>query len=176
MKNNTPKIFILLLPIVLFVSSCSDLRKVMGKEKVIPDEYSVLLTPSLEVPPGYKIDPEIFNNNSTVNLDQNTNLSSRLNVKNKKKNDSSNNFIELFGSKKIPDNIRNIVDEETLGIGLSERTGIDMLFGNIPRTGVALDTKKESIRIRNNKKSGKKIDEDASPAFEINSGKKLLIK
>ena len=111
-----------------------------------------------------------------VNLDQNTNLSDRLDVKSKKEDDNLNDFTELFGSKKIPANIRMIVDEETLGIGLSERTGIDMIFGKIPSTGVALDTKKESIRIRNNKKSGKKNNEDASPAFEINSGKKLLIK
>ena len=44
------------------LSSCSDFRKAVGKEKVIPDEFSVALTPSLIVPPGYKIDPEVFKN------------------------------------------------------------------------------------------------------------------
>ena len=70
----------------------------------------------------------------------------------------------------------NFVDEETLGISLSERTGLQILFGDTPKAGFAIDGKKESLRIRNNKKSGKKLDEDASPAFDINSGKTLLIK
>ena len=158
MINNLAKIFILLLPIILSTSSCSEFRKATGKEKVIPDEYLTVITPSLEIPPGYKIDPELIMNNNLVNLDQNSNLSERLNVKNNKKNNSANNFTELFGSKKIPENIRSIVDEETLGISLSERTGIQILFG------------------RNNKRSGKKLDENASPAFDINSGESLLIK
>ena len=176
MKNNLPKIFILLLPIMLSISSCSDFRQATGKEKVIPDEYLTVLTPSLQVPPGYKIDPELIMNNNQVNLDQNKNLSNRLNVKNNKENNNANSFIELFGSKKIPENIRTVVDEETLGISLSGRTGLQILFGDTPQTGFAIDGKKESLRIRNNKKSGKKLDEDASPAFDINSGKTLLIK
>ena len=176
MKNNLPKIFVLLFPIMLSISSCSDFRQATGKEKVIPDEYLTVLTPSLQVPPGYKIDPELIMNNNQVNLDQNKNLSNRLNVKNNKENNDLNSFTELFGSKKIPENIRTVVDEETLGISLSGRTCLQILFGNIPQTGFAIDGKKESLRIRNNKKSGKKLDEDASPAFDINSGKTLLIK
>ena len=172
MKNNLPKIFVLLLPIMLSISSCSDFRQAVGKEKMIPDEYLTVITPSLAVPPGYRIKPELIKNNNLVNSDQNTNLSDRLNVK----NNNVNSFTDLFESKKIPKNIRSVVDEETLGISLSERTGLQILFGDTPQVGFAIDGKKESLRIRNNKKSGKKLDEDASPAFDINSGKTLLIK
>ena len=63
MKNNLPKIFILLLPIMLSISSCSDFRKAVGKEKMIPDEYLTVITPSLAVPPGYRIEPELITNN-----------------------------------------------------------------------------------------------------------------
>ena len=176
MKNNLPKTFILLFPIILLTSSCTDVRQALGKEKVIPDEYSVVLTPSLTIPPGYQIDPGLITSNSIVNSDQNTELENRLNLDIKKENSDNNDFIELFGSNKIPKNIRTIVDEETLGIALGERTGMDVLFGKVPKTGLVIDTKKESLRIRNNTISGKKINEDASPAFEINSGKTLLIK
>ena len=176
MKNNLPKIFILLLPLMLSISSCSDFRKATGKEKIIPDEYLTVITPSLAVPPGYRIKPELTTNNSLINLNQSTNLSDRLNITNNKENKNANSFIELFVSKKIPKNIRSIVDEETLGISLSERTGIQTLFGDIPETGFVIDANKESLRIRNNKKSGKKLDDDASPAFDINSGSTLLIK
>ena len=176
MKNNLPKIFILLLPIMLSISSCSDFRKAVGKEKMIPDEYLTVITPSLAVPPGYRIKPELITNNSLVNSNQNTNLSDRLNITNNKQNKNANSYIELFVSKKIPKNIRSIVDEETLGISLSERTGIQTLFGDIPQTGFVIDANKETLRIINNKKYGKKLDDDASPAFDINSGSTLLIK
>ena len=42
------------------LSSCSDFRKAVGKEVVIPDEFSVAVTPSLLIPPGYEIDPQVF--------------------------------------------------------------------------------------------------------------------
>ena len=47
MKNKLAKIFIILLPTVLSVSSCTDLRVALGKEKAVPDEFSIGLTPSL---------------------------------------------------------------------------------------------------------------------------------
>ena len=56
MKNKLAKIFIILLPTVLSVSSCTDLRVALGKEKSVPDEFSIGLTPSLVVPPGYGIE------------------------------------------------------------------------------------------------------------------------
>jgi len=176
MKNNLPKIFILLLPIMLTISSCSDFRKATGKEKMIPDEYLTVITPSLTLPPGYRIKPELITNNNLINSNQNTDLSDRLNITNNKENKTANSFVELFVSKKIPKNIRSIVDEETLGISLSERTGLQILFGDTPQTGFVIDGNKESLRIRNNKKSGKKIDDDASPAFDMNSGSTLFIK
>ena len=176
MKNNLPKLFLLLLPVMLSISSCSDIRKAVGKEKVIPDEYLTVVTPSLVIPPGSRIDPGLIINNNSVKLDQNINLSDRLNIKNTNENNNVNSFIELFGSNKTPENIRKIVDEENLGIALSERTGLNVLFGDVPKIGKVIDAKKESMRIRNNKRLGKKLDESASPAFDINSGKTLLIK
>jgi hypothetical protein len=91
------------------------------------------------------------------------------------KNEASS-FSELFSSKNVPKDIRKIVDEETLGISLSERTGIQILFGDVPETGVVIDAKKEALRIRKNKSSGQKINSTPSPALDINSGKPLLIK
>ena len=76
----------------------------------------------------------------------------------------------------MPKDIRKIVEEENIGIGISEQTGIQQLFGTIPEIGVVLDTKKEALRIRNNKLSGKPINEEASPAIEKSSGKSMLIK
>ena len=155
------------------LSSCSDFRKAVGKEVVVPDEFSVAVTPSLIIPPGYDIDPKVLKNNDLEKTNDNFNLNEEINIKDKK---DANSFSELFHTKNVPQDIRKLVDEETLGISLGERRGIDILFGNIPKTGVVIDPKKEAIRIKKNKLSKKNINSNPSPAFDINSGKPLLIK
>jgi hypothetical protein len=173
MKNNLAKIFVILIPTVLITSSCSDFRKALGKEKIIPDEFSVALTPALVIPPGYKIDPEMIKSNKYQNTNQMNNLNQTLNIDDKK---NYNSFIKLFESENIPKNIRKIVDEETIGIAVSEQNGLEKLFGDIPNVGIVLDNKNEAKRIKDNKLLGKPINKDASPAFEKNSGKLILIK
>ena len=172
MKNKLLKIFVMLIPLGV-LSNCSDFRKAVGKEKVIPDEFSVAVTPSLLIPPGYKIDPQSLKNNNSEEANNNFSLSEEIDIENKKE---INSFGKLFNPQNISDDIRKIVDEETLGISLSERRGIDILFGNIPKTGVVIDAKKESLRIRKNKSLGQNINSNPSPAVDINSGKPLLIK
>ena len=155
------------------LSSCSDFRKAVGKEVVVPDEFSVAVTPSLLIPPGYEIDPKVLKNNYLEKTNDNFNLNEEINIKDKK---DANSFSELFDTKDVPKDIRKLVDEETLGISLGERRGIDILFGNIPKTGVVINPKKEAIRIKKNKLSKKNINSNPSPAVDINSGKPLLIK
>ena len=172
MKNKFFIMFFSVLPF-LVLSSCSDFRKAVGKEKVIPDEFSIAVTPSLLIPPGYKIDPETLKKNNSIEAEKDFILIDKIAVKAK---NSANSFSELFNLKNVPKDIRKIVDEESLGISLSERRGIDILFGNIPKTGVVIDPKKEAIRIRINNSLEQKINSNPSPAIDINSGKPLLIK
>ncbi len=172
MKIKFLLIFIFLIPTGM-LSSCSDFRKAVGKEVVVPDEFSVAVTPSLIIPPGYDIDPKVLKNNDLEKTNDNFNLNEEINIKDKK---DANSFSELFDTKDVPKDIRKLVDEETLGISLGERRGIDILFGNIPKTGVVIDSKKEAIRIKKNKLSKKNINSNPSPAVDINSGKPLLIK
>ena len=155
------------------LSSCSDFRKAVGKEVVVPDEFSVAVTPSLLIPPGYEIDPKVLKNNDLEKTNNNFNLNEEIDIKDKK---DANSFSELFDTKDVPKDIRKLVDEETLGISLGERRGIDILFGNIPKTGVIIDSKKEALRIKKNKLSKQDINSTPSPAVDINSGKPLLIK
>ena len=171
MKIKFLVIFVFLIPIGM-LSSCSDFRKAVGQEKVIPDEFSIALTPSLLIPPGYEIDPQALKNNNTEKND-NFNLNKEIEIKDKKE---ANSFSKLFDTKNVPKDIRKLVDEETLGISLSERTGLDILFGDIPKTGVVIDSKKEAIRIKKNKLLKQNIISNPSPAVDINSGKPLLIK
>ena len=172
MKNKLLIIFVFILSLGM-LSSCSDFRKAVGKEKVIPDEFSVVSTPSLLIPPGYKIDPKTIKSNELKEDNNDFQLSEEMDIK---ENKEGNSFSELLKLKNISNDIRKTVDEETLGISLSERRGIDILFGDIPKTGVVIDPKKEALRIRKNKSSDKKINSTPSPAIDINSGKPLLIK
>ena len=172
MKNNFLVLFVFLLTLGL-LSSCSDFRKAVGKEKVIPDEFSVAVTPSLLIPPGYEISPETLKNNAQYKTNDNFYLNREIEIKDKKE---ANNFSDIFDTKNAPKDIRKLVDEETLGVSLSERTGIDILFGNIPKTGVIIDSKKEAIRIKKNKLLNQNVNSNSSPAVDINSGKPLLIK
>lgn len=165
-------IFIFLISMGM-LSSCSDFRKAIGQEVIIPDEFSVAVTPTLLIPPGYEIDPKLFKKNDLDKTNDNFNLKKEIDIKDNKE---ANSFEELFDTKNIPKNIRKLVDEETLGISLGERTGIDILFGNIPKTGVIIDPKKEALRIKKNKLSKQDVNTNPSPAVDINSGKPLLIK
>ena len=155
------------------LSSCSDFRKAVGQEIVIPDEFSVAVTPTLLIPPGYEIDPKVLKNNDMDKTNDNFDLKEEIDIKDNKE---ASSFSEIFDTKNIPKNIRKLVDEETLGISLGERRGIDILFGNIPKTGVIIDSKKEALRIKKNKLTKQDINSNPSPAVDINSGKPLLIK
>ena len=172
MKIKYLLIFVFLIPLGM-LSSCSDFRKAVGKEVVVPDEFSVAVTPSLLIPPGYEIDPQILKNNVSVGNNDNFSLNQEINIRETKE---INSFSEIFETKNIPKDIRKLVDEETLGISLSERTGLDILFGDIPKTGVVIDPKKEALRIRKNKLLKKNINSNPSPAVDVNSRKPLLIK
>ena len=155
------------------LSSCSDFRKAVGQEIVIPDEFSVAVTPTLLIPPGYEIDPKVLKNNDIDKTNDNFDLKEEIDIKDNKE---ASSFSEIFDTKNIPQNIRKLVDEETLGISLGERRGIDILFGNIPKTGVIIDSKKEALRIKKNKLTKQDINSNPSPGVDINSGKPLLIK
>ena len=160
-------IFILLMCLLSFTFGCSDFRQAVGKEKYIPDEYVFLKTPKLTVPPGFGIDSDALNSNKNVQED----TLITLGISNSKNEE----FESLFDTKNIPKNIRKLVDEETLGIGLSERSGLDILFGQIPESGIVLDSEKESIRIKNSTKNSKSILFGSTPSYDINEQKKTNI-
>jgi len=158
-------LFIPLYFVLFLVNGCSDWRQAIGKEKHIPDEYAFFKTPKLIVPPGFNIESNSFkeekkDDDVIITLEQN----------------QSNNeeFESLFDFKDVPKNIRKIVDEESIGIGLSERKGADILMGTVPDTGVVLDSEKEAMRIK--KIKGKSLLSSPSPSIDNLEKKKINIK
>ena len=158
-------ILVLLILFSLLNSGCSDFRQAIGKEKFIPNEYSFLSTPTLIMPPKFGNKDNIIEKGNSINK------TPVLSFKNK---DNKSGFDYLFNFNSIPQDIRKIVDDENLGISRSERTGIDILLGNEPEVGVYLDSEKETLRIKNNKK--KSLLSKPSPSINTTDNKKLLIK
>ena len=158
-------VFALLIFFSFFNSGCSDFRQAIGKEKFIPNEYSFISTPKLIMPPEFGNKDNIIEKRSSIKE------TPELSLKNK---DNNSGFDYLFNFNSVPQDIRKIVDDETLGISRSERTGLDILLGNKPDVGVYLDSEKETLRIKNNK--DKSLLSKPSPSINITDDKSLLIK
>ena len=158
-------VFALLIFFSFLNSGCSDFRQAIGKEKFIPNEYSFLSTPKLIMP------PEFGNKDNIIEKRSSTKETPELSLKN---NNKKSGFDYLFNFNSVQQNIRKIVDDETLGIIRSERTGLDILLGNKPEVGVYLDSEKETLRIKNTKE--KSLLSKPSPSINTTDDKKLLIK
>ncbi len=158
-------IFVLLIFLSFLSSGCSDFRQAIGKEKFIPNEYSFLNTPKLIMP------PEFANTDNIIEKGNSINKTPELSLKNK---DNKSGFETFFNFNLVPKDIRKMVDDENLGISSSQRTGLDVLFGNNPKIGVYLDSEKESLRIKNNKE--KSLLSNPSPSINTTDDKKILIK
>ena len=158
-------VFALLIFFSFLNSGCSDFRQAIGKEKFIPNEYSFLGTPKLIMP------PEFGNTDNIIEKSSSTIETPELSLKNK---DDQSGFDYLFNFNSVPQDIRKIVDDENLGVSRSERTGIDILFGNEPKVGVYLDSEKETLRIKNSKE--RSLLSNPSPSIDTIDDKKLLIK
>jgi len=158
-------VFALLIFFSFLNSGCSDFRQAVGKEKYIPNEYSFLSTPKLIMPPQFGNKDNIIEKRSSIKK------TPELSLKNQEK---KSGFDYLFNFNSVPQDIRKIVDDETLGISKSERTGLDILLGNKPEVGVHLDSEKETLRIKNSKE--KSLLSNPSPSINTTDDKKLLIK
>ena len=158
-------IFILFIFFSFLSSGCSDFRQAIGKEKYIPNEYSFLSTPKLIMPPEFGNKDNIIEKKSSVKE------TPELVVKNQVK---KSGFDYLFNFNLVHKDIRKIVDDETLGISRSERTGLDVLLGNEPAVGVYLDSEKETLRIKKTK--DKSLLSKPSPSINTTNYKNLLIK
>ena len=146
-------------------SGCSDFRQAVGKEKYIPNEYSFLSTPKLIMPPEFGNKDNIIEKRSSIKETPELSLKNKVN---------KSGFDNLFNFNSVPQDIRKIVDDETLGISRSERTGLDILLGNEPAIGVYLDSEKETLRIKKTK--DKSLLSKPSPSINITDDKNLLIK
>ena len=151
---------------VLMLSACSSGNGLIGAKNA-PDEFEVVIRPPLTLPPNFTLRPNVDNDAASANLANAQagvaaiGQSQSLLGTNNSANASS--FEELFGTDQIIPNIRNIIDEETLGIQLDRRVPLEQIFGGQPEVGPDLDAAAEAYRIRQAIKDGQPLTD--TPTF-----------
>ena len=151
---------------VLMLSACSSGNGLIGAKNA-PDEFEVVIRPPLTLPPNFTLRPNDDNDAASANL---ANAQAGVSAIGQSQillgaNNSANasSFEELFGTDQIIPNIRNIIDEETLGIQIDRRVPLEQIFGGQPEVGPDLDAAAEAYRIRQAIKDGQPLTD--TPTF-----------
>jgi len=147
------------------LAGCSGMRETFGLDRNSPDEFAVMSRAPLSVPPDFELRPPapgmarpqepsirdqaataVFGKEAAANMQDNTETK------------GEEILLSKAGADKAMPDIRNMVDRETAGLVLTNRTTVErLMFWNDP-TG---DTKepvvnapKEAARIRKAKEDG----------------------
>ena len=147
------------------LSACSDFRKATGTEKSSPDEFQVVVRPSLVLPPNFSSRPTAATGAqtaATVASDAQAQASVLLGAR----ETGASDYSDIFAFDKIVEDVRSKVDEETAGIKFERRLPIQVLFGGLPDVGPVIDKMAEDRRIRRNRLENRSLSYGATPAID----------
>ena len=147
------------------LSACSDFRKAIGTEKSSPDEFQVVVRPSLVLPPNFSSRPTAATGAqtaATVASDAQAQASVLLGAR----ETGASDYSDIFAFDKIVEDVRSKVDEETAGIKFERRLPIQVLFGGLPDVGPVIDKMAEDRRIRRNMLENRSLSYGATPAID----------
>jgi len=147
------------------LSACSDFRKAIGTEKSSPDEFQVVVRPSLVLPPNFSSRPTAATGAqtaATVASDAQAQASVLLGAR----ETGASDYSDIFAFDKIVEDVRPKVDEETAGIKFERRLPIQVLFGGLPDVGPVIDKMAEDRRIRRNRLENRSLSYGATPAID----------
>ena len=147
------------------LSACSDFRKAIGTEKSSPDEFQVVVRPSLVLPPNFSTRPTAATGAqtaATVASDAQAQASVLLGAR----ETGASDYSDVFAFDKIVEDVRSKVDEETAGIKFERRLPIQVLFGGLPDVGPVIDKMAEDRRIRRNRLENRSLSYGATPAID----------
>jgi len=147
------------------LSACSDFRKAIGTEKSSPDEFQVVVRPSLVLPPNFSSRPTAATGAqtaATVASDAQAQASVLLGAR----ETGASDYSDIFAFDKIVEDVRSKVDEETAGIKFERRLPIQALFVGLPDVGPVIDKMAEDRRIRRNRMENRSLSYGATPAID----------
>ena len=150
----------------LAVSGCSGFRKAIGEEKSSPDEFEVVVRPPLSLPPNFfASSSQLTEATPGAGEDSPTDARSVAAAElGSVEGAAGGGYEAVFNFASVPDNIREIVDEETYGIRFEKRVPLQRLFGGLPELGPVVDKFEEDQRIRRNMREGQFLTEGGTPA------------
>ncbi|MGC6516700.1 MAG: DUF3035 domain-containing protein [Candidatus Puniceispirillaceae bacterium] len=158
------------------LSGCSDFRQAIGSEKSTPDEFEVVVRPPLSLPPGFTERPDPNAQESqTIVSSAVVSAKGQTTLLLETRQTSVDGYDDLFAFDAVPDNIRELVDEETAGIQFERRLPIQIVFGGLPNVGPLLDQMEEDARLRTNRLNGKLPTEGVTKAIDGIDGSVILI-
>jgi hypothetical protein len=165
---------LLLAGIGLVASGCTGFRKAIGEEKSSPDEFEVVVRPPLSLPPNFFASSEQLTENAPTSSPAASTPDSPIDARSvaaaalgATQGRAADGYARIFDFSAVPDNIREIVDEETYGIRFERRIPLQILFGGLPDIGPVLDKFAEDQRLRQTLRKGQSATEGGTPARDL---------
>jgi len=155
------------------VTACSDFKRAIGSQKSAPDEFEVVVRPPLSLPPGFAKTPdELRSDEDSAALDARTQAGDLLGAGTAQ----AGGYDALFDFGSIPENVREIVDQETYGIQFEKRLPLQVVFGGLGKVGPVLDKIAEDRRLRQNLREGLLPTDGEIMATDVSTGETVIIK
>ncbi|MCE2516822.1 MAG: DUF3035 domain-containing protein [Alphaproteobacteria bacterium] len=174
MTKNIVFMMVTLTGLAVLTSGCSSVDTALGRTKKAPDEFQVVVRPPLTLPPNFALRPG-DEDDAVAPVSGTDAVSTSDKVLTRANRADASKFDALFGTDQRVANIREIVDEETLGVQIERRIPIQVLFGGTPNVGPNLNSVEEAIRIRRALASGLKLNETPTLATDPIEGTPLTV-
>ena len=165
---------LLLAGVGLVASGCSGFRKAIGEEKSSPDEFEVVVRPPLSLPPSFFANATQLTENAPAASSSLSSFDSPSDARSvaaatlgATEGRAADNYEQIFDFSAVPENIREIVDEETYGIRFERRIPLQVLFGGMPDVGPVLDKFAEDQRLRRTFREGQPATDGGTPAVDL---------
>ena len=176
----TRSIVAVLLGAAVLLSGCSGMKKVFGRSKQPPDEFTVYSRAPLSLPPDYGLRPpapgseraqEVEPRNQAKRVVLDTTAAKNappLPAALAKSSPGVKTLLKEAGALDLDPNIRSVVNRETSFLSEEDESFTEklMFWGVSAEYGTTVDAEKEAKRIRENQALGEPVTKGETPTIE----------
>lgn len=156
----------------LLLAGCSDTKKMLGFQKVAPDEFNVVARAPLSLPPEYQLRPPepgaARPQEAEIRDQAKTLVTGKSGMGAKGRSSGEVALLTQAGADQSDPNIRGMVNRELAALAEADRSVVDRLvFWRKQETPAKLlDADKEQQRLRENQALGQPVTEGESPIIK----------